>query len=140
MSQDIVNEVYFLAYSVIMGIAITFVYDFILIGRKIIRHNLFFISLEDFLFWAACAVAVFYMLYKKIIGVRFVKLISVLIQKEIHIISKILGFIFRPLGWLVKKAMGFCRFLGGRAKKTGRYMKKKLTWFQKVFKVLVYKN
>lgn len=50
MSQDIVNEVYFLAYSVIMGIAITFVYDFILIGRKIIRHNLFFISLEDFYF------------------------------------------------------------------------------------------
>ena len=162
MSQDIVNEVYFLAYSVIMGIAITFVYDFILIGRKIIRHNLFFISLEDFLFWAACAVAVFYMLYKenngilrwfavfgaalgmllykKIIGVRFVKLISVLIQKEIHIISKILGFIFRPLGWLVKKTMGFCRFLGGRAKKTGRYMKKKLTWFKKVFKILVYKN
>ena len=123
---------------------------------------MFFISLEDFLFWAACAVAVFYMLYeenngilrwfavfgaalgmllyKKIIGVRFVKLISVLIQKEIHIISKILGFIFRPLGWLVKKEMGFCRFLGGRAKKTGRYMKKKLTWFQKVFKILVYKN
>ena len=146
MSQDIVNEVYFLAYSVIMGIAITFVYDFILIGRKIIRHNLFFISLEDFLFWAACAVAVFYMLYKenngilrwfavfgaalgmllykKIIGTRFVKLISVLIQKEIHIISKILGFIFRPLGWLAKKAMGFCRCLSGRAKKTGRYMKK----------------
>ena len=31
MSQDIVNEVYFLAYSVIMGIAITFVYDFFFI-------------------------------------------------------------------------------------------------------------
>lgn len=162
MSQDIVNEVYFLAYSVMMGVVITFVYDFILIGRKVIRHNLFFISLEDLLFWAACAVAVFYMLYKenngilrwfavfgaalgmllykKIVGNRFVKLISVLIQKEIHIISKILGFIFKPLRRLIKKVVRFCRFLGGRTKKTGRYLKKKLTSFKKVFRILLYKN
>ncbi len=53
MSQDIINEVYFLAYSVAMGIVITFVYDFILIARQMVKHNLFFVSLEDFLFWAA---------------------------------------------------------------------------------------
>ncbi len=162
MSQDIVNEVYFLAYSVMMGVVITFVYDFILIGRKIIKHNLFFISLEDFLFWAACAVAVFYMLYKenngilrwfavfgaalgmllykKIVGTRFVKLVSVLIQKEIHIAGKILGFIFRPLRWFIGKVKGLCRILKGGAKKKGRYMKKKLTAFQKVFRILLYKN
>ena len=162
MSQDIVNEVYFLAYSVMMGVVITFVYDFILIGRKIIKHNLFFISLEDFLFWAACAAAVFYMLYKenngilrwfavfgaalglllykKIVGTRFVKLVSVLIQKEIHIAGKILGFIFRPLRWFIGKVKGLCRILKGGAKKKGRYMKKKLTAFQKVFRILLYKN
>ena len=118
MSQDIINEVYFLAYSVAMGIVITFVYDFILIARQMVKHNLFFVSLEDFLFWAACAVAVFYMLYeenngilrwfavfgaafgmllyKKIIGMHFVKLLSALIKKEIHIICKIIGFILKP--------------------------------------------
>lgn len=42
MSQDIINEVYFLAYSVAMGIVITFVYDFILIARQMVKHNLFF--------------------------------------------------------------------------------------------------
>ncbi len=162
MSQGIGNEAYFLAYSVMMGVVITFVYDFILIGRKIIKHNLFFISLEDFLFWAACAVAVFYMLYKenngilrwfavfgaalgmllykKIVGTRFVKLVSVLIQKEIHIAGKILGFIFRPLRWFIGKVKGLCRILKGGAKKKGRYMKKKLTAFQKVFRILLYKN
>lgn len=162
MSQDIINEVYFLVYSALMGIVITFVYDFILIGRNIIRHNLFFISVEDFLFWAACAVAVFYMLYKenngilrwfavfgaalgmllykKIVGVRFVKLISVLIRKEIHIICKILGFVFRPLRWFIRKAGGFCGILGGRAKKIWRYMKKKLTAFKKMLRMLIYKH
>ena len=58
MSQDIMNEVYFLGGSVFMGIVITFVYDFILIGRRIIPHSLFFLSLEDLFFWVACAFAV----------------------------------------------------------------------------------
>lgn len=66
MSQDIMNEVYFLGGSVFMGIVITFVYDFILIGRRIIPHSLFFLSLEDLFFWVACAFAVFYMLYREI--------------------------------------------------------------------------
>ena len=48
MSQDIINEVYFLGGSLLMGIVITFAYDFILIGRRIVRHSLFFISFEDF--------------------------------------------------------------------------------------------
>ena len=53
MSQDIMNEVYFLGGSVFMGIVITFVYDFILIGRRIIPHSLFFLSLED-QFFSVC--------------------------------------------------------------------------------------
>lgn len=69
MSQDIIDEVYFLASSVCMGIIITFVYDFILIGRRVVRHSHFFLSLEDFIFWAVCAIAVFYMLYKENNGI-----------------------------------------------------------------------
>ena len=45
MSQDIINEIYFLGSSVLMGIVITFIYDFILVGRRVIKHSLFFISL-----------------------------------------------------------------------------------------------
>ena len=70
MSQEIINEVYFLADSVVIGIIITFVYDFILIGRRVIKHSLFFVSLEDFVFWASCAVAVFYMLYEENNGIH----------------------------------------------------------------------
>ena len=157
MSQDIINEVYFLAYSVAMGIVITFVYDFILISRQMVKHNLFFVSLEDFLFWAACAVAVFYMLYeenngilrwfavfgaafgmllyKKIIGMHFVKLLSTLIKKEIHIICKITGFILKPFIWAIKKVAAFCGFVSKRVKKVWKYMKKKLTAFVKMLKM-----
>lgn len=162
MSQDIINEAYFLAYSVAMGIIITFVYDFILIGRQVVRHNLFFVSVEDFLFWAACAVAVFYMLYKenngilrwisifgaafgmllykKIIGMRFVKFISVLIRKEIYMVCKVLGFILRPFRWAAKKISVACRFVYGRVKKVRKYMKKKLTLFLKMLKMVLCKR
>ena len=162
MSQDIINEVYFLADSIVMGVIITFVYDFILIGRRVVKHNLFFISLEDFVFWAACAVTVFYMLYKENNGIlrwfavfgaalgmllykrtvsgRFVRLMSLFIKKEIHIIHKVLGFIFKPFLWIVKKFSSFCRFIWKRAKKIWKYMKKKLTSFVKMLKISVSKQ
>ena len=162
MSQDIINEVYFLADSIVMGVIITFVYDFILIGRRVVKHNLFFISLEDFVFWAACAVTVFYMLYKENNGIlrwfavfgaalgmllykrtvsgRFVRLMSLFIKKEIHIIHKVLGFIFKPFLWIVKKFSSFCRFIWKRAKKIWKYMKKRLTSFVKMLKISVSKQ
>lgn len=162
MSQDIINEVYFLSSSVVMGIFITFIYDFILISRRLVRHNLFFISVEDLFFWAACAIAVFYMLYeenngilrwfavfgaafgmllyKKIIGMHFVKLASGLIKKEIQILCKILGFILRPFLWAIRKTGRFCGLAGKRAKKVGKYMKNKLTVFMKMLKMSLCKH
>ena len=162
MSQDIINEVYFFASSILMGILITFVYDFILILRRIIQHSLFFISLEDFIFWAACAIAVFYMLYeenngilrwfavlgaafgmllyKKIIGKRFVSIMSAIIQKEIHIILKIMGIIFKPFKWIMKKVNVFLLFLFHKEKKIFRHTKKKLTGFIKMLKITICKH
>ena len=69
MSQDIIQEVTFFLHSVVMGVVITFVYDWFLILRKLIKHNMFWISFEDFLFWTACGLGVFYMLYRENNGV-----------------------------------------------------------------------
>ena len=69
MSPDIVNEVTFLLHSFLLGIAITFAYDGFLILRRLVRHSLFLISLEDMIFWIACAIGVFYMLYEENNGV-----------------------------------------------------------------------
>lgn len=162
MSQDIINEMYFLGGSVFMGIVITFVYDFILIGRRVVRHSLFFISLEDLIFWIACAISVFYMLYKenngvlrwiavigaaigmllykKMIGNRFVKIISSIIIKEIHMLRKVIGILFRPLGWLIKKIIAFFRFLHRIGRRLSKYVKKKLTGFVKVLKMILHKH
>ena len=41
MSQDIVQEVTFFLHSIFMGVVITFVYDWLLILRKLIKHGTF---------------------------------------------------------------------------------------------------
>lgn len=162
MSQDIINEVYFLLSSILMGIFITFVYDFLLIWRRLFRHRPFFVSLEDFVFWVACAIAVFYMLYeenngilrwfavfgaamgmliyKKIIGDHFVKIISVCIEKEIYVVRKILGFIFRPIVWLLKKIKKFSVVLLRKKRKLVKYTKNKLTVCIKMLKITLCKH
>ena len=162
MSQDIINEVYFLGGSLLMGIVITFAYDFILIGRRIVRHSLFFISFEDFFFWVACAIVVFYMLYKenngvlrwfavlgaaigmalykKAVGNRFVKMVAILIQKEIYLLRKIAGIVFWPFGFVIKKGMAFLHFLGRKEKRFLIYMKKKLTGLRKALRIVRYKH
>lgn len=162
MSQDIINEVYFLGGSVFMGIVITFVYDFILIGRQVVRHNPFAVSLEDLVFWLSCAVFVFYMLYeenngvlrwfavagaavgmllyKRIVGKKFVRIISAILIKEIHIFRKTIGFLFRPFRWLIKKIRVFFCFFRRKEKRMHKYVKKKLTGFAKALKIIVYKH
>lgn len=162
MSQDIINEMYFLGGSVFMGIVITFVYDFILIGRQVVRHSLFAISLEDLVFWLACAVSVFYMLYeenngvlrwfavaaaavgmllyKRIIGKKFVRIISAILLKEIHILRKMAGFLFRPFKWLMKRIKAFFHLFHRKEKRLYKYVKKKLTGFGKALKIILYKH
>lgn len=162
MSRDIMIEIYFLASSVLMGIVITFVYDFILIGRKTVRHSLFFISLEDFVFWAVCAVAVFYMLYrenngilrwfavfgaavgmllyKKIIGAHFVNIMSTIIRKQMHLLRRALGILFRPFAWLLKKTGHFSGRLRKKGRKIMKYLKKKLTESLKMLKITLCKH
>lgn len=162
MSQYIINEVCFLLNSIIMGIIITFIYDFVLIWRRLVRHNLFFISLEDFVFWVTCAIAVFYMLYeenngilrwfavfgaalgmmvyKLIIGKHFVQITTTIVQKEIHIIKKICGILFRPIKWILKKVKVFLKFLLKNGKKKTKYAKNKLTVYIKTLKMALCKH
>lgn len=162
MSQDIMKEVYFLLGSVLMGIIVTFGYDFILIWRRLVKHKLFFVSVEDFIFWVICAVLVFYMLYeenngilrwfavlgaavgmwfyKKIVGFYFVRIMSTIIQKEISVLKKIFKVIFMPIHWLVTKIRTIFVFFLKKGKKIGKYAKKKLTVFIKMLRITLCKR
>lgn len=162
MSQDIVREVIFLFHSFLLGVVITFVYDGFLVLRKMFRHTTFLISLEDIIFWIACAISVFGVLYEEnngmlrwfaiagaAVGMLIYKktLSPFIINSTVKVCSFILGILFKLMKILTRPF----RFLGGKAVtggksakrkagKCGRYMKKKLTEYGKALKIILCKH
>ncbi len=162
MSQNIIGEVTFLMHSILLGIIITFVYDGFLILRRLIKHSLLLISLEDMIFWIACAIGVFYMLYeenngilrwfavfgatigmivyKKTISSFVVNVMSTIIEHIFKVLFKILRLLFRPIYFVGKKTGSI---LGKTRRKTiriAKYVKNKLTGRLKLLKITLCKH
>ena len=162
MSQDIIREVSFFLHSTIMGIVITFAYDWFLIIRKLIKHNTLWISIEDIIFWFSCGIGVFYMLYRENNGIlRWFAVLGAVIgmtaykiavsKKFVHIMStciyKILCFIFRviqivlkPFKWLISQLLKLLNFGKGICKKIYKFLKNKLTVCIKMLKMVLCKQ
>ncbi len=162
MSQNIVNEVTFLLHSFLMGIIITFVYDGFLILRRLIRHSLFLISIEDLIFWIACAIGVFYMLYEENNGIlrwfavfgaslgmlayklsisaAIVNIVSNIIGRIISALGRVLSFLLRPLKFLGRKVFHACRHSSKKSRKVCRCLKNKLTGRIKLLKIVLCKR
>lgn len=162
MSQDIIREVTFFLHSVIMGIVITFVYDWFLILRSLVKHGIFWISVEDFLFWFACGIGVFYMLYREnngilrwfavlgaVIGMsaykvtiskRFVHIMSTCIYKIMWFLSRMIQIVLKPIKWLISKLLKFFNFGKGKCKNLHKILKNKLTVCIKMLKIVLCKQ
>ena len=152
----------FLIHSLLLGAILTFIYDGFLIIRKVIRHSTFFVSLEDMIFWIACALLVFYTLYKENNGILrwfavagaalgmvvYKKTLSSFVIEAAsraftfiyHILSRILGIVMKPLHFLGKKVQKGSHITLRKGRKLGKYLKKKLTAYQKVLKIILCKH
>lgn len=64
MNDAIIPELSFFASALLIGFCLAFFYDILRIFRRLLKHSLFFVSLEDFLFWIVVGVAGFSMIYK----------------------------------------------------------------------------
>lgn len=152
MSSPVISENLFLLYSLGMGIFITFVYDLLRIGRRVIPHNGFFVSAEDFLFWIFCAISVFYLmhtqsngtlrwfailgalagmlLYRKTVSRFFVKWVSEGLKFILKYVNKALSFVTKPF-----------RFAAHKLYQKGKSgTKKKLTAFRKLLRIILCKQ
>lgn len=162
MSQNIVNEMTFLLHSFFMGIVITFVYDGFLILRRLIRHSMFLVSLEDMVFWIACAIGVFYMLYeenngilrwfsvfgaavgmivyKKSVSGLVIHIMSAVIERISRIIYRVVCIIFIPFNFLGKRGSVFLKRSSQWGKKVCKCLKNKLTGRLKLLKITLCKR
>lgn len=162
MSQDIMKEVIFLGHSFLMGVMITFVYDWFLIIRRLIKHNMFFISLEDLFFWVICAISMFAMLYrensgtlrwfavagaflgmlvyKKTISHFLIKTVSGILQKFLRIGRRCLAFLLKPFSVAADKGKQGCAHIRNKGSKISKYAKNRLTACKKVLKIILCKR
>lgn len=162
MSQDIVQEVVFFLHSVLMGLVITFAYDWILIFRQLFKHGKFWMSVEDFIYWFVCGISVFYMLYrenngvlrwfavmgaalgmlfyKSIIKNRFVNIMSLCIHKIMWFVFRVIQIVLKPLKCLILAVRRCVRFVSKKLKKVKQFIKKRLTVCLKTFKMILYKQ
>lgn len=162
MGSSAISENLFLLYSLLMGITMTFVYDIFRILRRVWNHNQFLISLEDILFWMVTAVSVFYLMhtqsngtlrwfailgalcgmfvYKKTLSGFLVKWISFILGKIVGVCRKVLGIIGKPFGFCAKKSRKAGEIALCGARRTKGALKKRLTAFIKMLKMMLCKQ
>ena len=135
MSGTIIREWNFWTASIITGACMAFAYDLLRLFRRLVRHGRIAVDLEDILYWTACFLASFSLLYygnngvirfaavfgaaagmalyAVTIGRVFVKYSFLIIDKTIgnliRFIIKIIGKIHRKMIALGRKLNIFCK-------------------------------
>ena len=133
MSGTIITEWHFWMASIITGVIMTFAYDILRLLRRIIRHNRFFVDMEDLLFWAACFFTSFTLLYYGNNGViRFAAVMGAgigmlaytltvgrfFVKYSVFVIRKVTGIVHWTIGrikaflhWLFTPVRNLCKAL-----------------------------
>lgn len=156
------DETIFMLYALLLGIFITFIYDLLRVMRRVIPHNIFWISVEDLIFWGFCAAEVFLLMYHESNGTlrwfavlgalagmliyhqtvsRFlVKYVSLLLRKILGIARKLLKILFKPAAIAAGAAGRTAGKAVGQGKRFSSFLKKRLTALKKVLKMVLCKK
>lgn len=65
MSEGIFLELQFFARAFLWGVFLALLYDFIRLFRCLVRHGTLALAVEDILYWLACGILIFRMLYEE---------------------------------------------------------------------------
>lgn len=118
MSGEIVREWHFWLASIAAGTCMAFTYDVLRLLRRLVRHNRFAVDLEDILYWTACFLLSFTMLYYGNNGVirfaavlgaavgMFLYMITVgrfFVRVSLLVLDKTFGSLFRLIRKIIKK-------------------------------------
>lgn len=134
--------------SILLGIVFMLSYDILRILRKLIRHGVFALAVEDGLYWILCGIGIFVMLYRENEGLlRWFVLagiaLGMLMENSwispwfVKICTKVLKAVFGVLGKLFRI---FTKPLRKLNRKWKRIFRKRLKKIGKAFKIGVTKK
>lgn len=123
VSPGIGVEASFFLHAILTGGLLLVLYDFLRIFRRVYKHTAFSVNLEDFFYWIASSIIIFVVLVKENNGIirwffvlgmflgmmiyhltlsrYFVRSLSFLIKKTLHLVSIVLGVLFKPIQFVV---------------------------------------
>jgi len=162
VSENIFHELDFFAVSFALGILLVLVYDCLRIFRRLVRHGVVWIALEDLCYWIFTAFVVFAMLYQKndglirgfsiggillgmllynhLISRYTVKYIARALKKVIRLIHKTWRILTAPFRKAASKASNKCSIFAGKIRKFKKNFNKRLKRAGKLIRIGISKK
>lgn len=162
MNEAILVELRFFATSVLWGVLLLVIYDFLRIERRLISHNGFFIAVEDLIYWVIASLLIFRMMYKLNDGIirgfsilamllgmllyhhslstYFVEITSGILIKIKKFIFAVINFILKPFKLLFKGIKKVLSFIMNIIKKLTQSLQKTLKKSKKEGKIALDDN
>ena len=137
MNHAITMELQFFLISILWGAIVLFAYDGFRIIRRIIRHNGFFLAIEDLIFWMIAGLFIFSMIYRENNGViRGFSVMGMAIGMVLYhyilsdflvsFITKIIRALLRPFRFIIKKIKQLLHFLTSIGKRMVNFLFRRL--------------
>jgi spore cortex biosynthesis protein YabQ len=151
MSYSITVELKFFLISVLSGGIILLVYDCLRILRRIIKHDSFFIAVEDLIFWVAAGLFIFTIMYSEndgiirgfaIMGMAIGMVLYHYIISEhlVRVITDIIKTLLRPFSIAINGVKRFILLLFSKGKKYIDLLIRQLKKHMKSFRIILNKR
>lgn len=162
MSFFIIEESRFWLNFVLLGVGITLVYDCLRILRRVFPHGIIWISLEDLVYWIFVSFSIFYLLYyenngafrwfaifgaalgmllyKKSLSEWLVTLLSGILLRVRKLVGSMWRFVTKPLRMAGGATAAKTADIARKLKRTLRFLKKRLTAWLKMAKIVLWKS
>jgi spore cortex biosynthesis protein YabQ len=151
MNHAISIELKFFLISVLWGCILLLIYDCLRILRRLIKHDSFFIALEDLIFWVAASLYIFAMIYKQnngiirgfsVMGMAIGMVLYHYIASDllVNMITKLLRTLISPFSYAIKKVRQAVKFIINKFGKAANFINRRLKKYQKSVKITLNKK
>lgn len=125
MSELVTTEFVLFLYAAYFGVEIAFAYDLLRIFRRVVGHNRLAMAFEDFLYWLWVGVKAFLMLYEYHNGsLRFYTILGVCIGIFLYTVSVGTLFVKYSAKLLNRTKEGAFRAAGAAGRKAGNALER----------------
>ncbi len=151
MNHAISVELQFFLVSVLWGAILLFVYDILRIIRRLIKHDTFFVALEDLIFWVCASLFIFAMMYQEndgiirgfsVMGMAIGMLLYHYLLSDffITITTKFIQLLISPVVFVMNKMKKIIKFMISKGKTASNFLLRRLKKWAESVKITLNKR